>query len=141
MAAILGINAEAINKENIDDKRDEIVNLLTENATKIAEAQSQSYADLGEMLSRTKGWDTFTAAQKTSNKTIQNEINQLTSEQAHMMSNFGKQLQEGAGTDTMETYIGFMSDLYKEINQTQSGNIDVINREIQKYLEGKIKTV
>ena len=141
MATILGISAESIDSTNIDAKRDEIVSLLTDNATKIAEAQSDSYSELGKMLAQTKGWDTFTASQKASQETIQKEISDLTSTQAHTMSRFGQQLKESAGADTMQNYIGFMKDLYTEINETQFGNIDLNNREIQKNLDGTISTI
>ena len=117
MAAILGINAESIDKSNIDAKRDEIVDLLTANATNIAEAQSESYTNLATMLSQSKGWDVATAEIQASQDTIATEIRNLTAEQAHMMSNIGTQLQEGAGMETMKNYISHMSELYKKINE------------------------
>ena len=138
VAAILGISADSVTNADYG----KVTDLLTEKAKNIVETQSKSYEDLGAMLAKTKGWDIVTAAQAKNQKEIVDDIETLKSQQAHMMSKVGSQLEEGAGVDTMKNYIGYMNELYKEINtNSKFGNIDLDNREKLFNDDGSISTV
>ena len=140
LAALMSVSEEDVT-QNREILANQLKNDFLEKANNIAELQSKSYADLAAMMAQTQ-FDTIEkASTNKSQKRVAKQIENLTSEQAQMMSKIGLQLEAGAGTDTMKSYIGFMSDLYKEVNHTKFGNIDLNNREIQKNIDGTISTV
>ena len=118
IAAVLGVSADAV--EQAPNKyKDELTNKLTEKATNIAETQAQSYANLASMLAQTVGTSIIDSNGKViaqiseGQKTAINEqLSKLTSEQKNMLSSIGTALQEGAGIDSMRTFIKQATDIY-----------------------------
>ena len=123
MAAILGISASSITDTNINKYKQDIVNKLTDKAENIAEAQAESYAELGAMMAKAQGnildknGKLLGQQGKTSKEieqSIAEQIDNLKPEYAHLMSSVGSKLQEFAGEDTMSTFINQAYDIYSE---------------------------
>ena len=118
IAAVLGVTTDAVAAAP-DQYKDELTSKLTERATNIAETQAQTYTDLATMMAQTVGTSVIdgngeviakiSEEQKTA---INEQLSKLTSEQKNMLSSIGTALQEGAGTDSMRTFIKQATDIY-----------------------------
>ena len=74
VAAILGISAEEIKKDNFDDYKNQVVDLLTERATSLAEAQYESYEKLGAMMAEATYGSRQIAKKIKINKKLENKF-------------------------------------------------------------------
>ena len=118
IAAVLGVTTDAVAAAP-DQYKDELVNKLTERATNIAETQAQTYTDLATMMAQTVGTsvvdsngEVIAKISEEQKATINEQLSKLTSEQKNMLSSIGTALQEGAGTDSMRTFIKQATDIY-----------------------------
>ena len=139
IAAILGANATDITDSNIEQYKQEVVSKLTQNSQDIADAQVESYAQLSAMIAKSRGWTTAEASAYS--VPIRAELRKFTSEQIHLMSNIGSQLEQYAGADAMTEYINHMTKLYTQTNRGKFGNIDLNNRENWFNPDGSVSTV
>ena len=140
MAAILGISASSIDDSNIDKYRDEIVDKLTDKAINIAEAQAESYAELGAMMAKAQGnildkngnlVGQKGQTSKDIEKSISQQIDNLKPEYAHLMSSVGSQLQEFAGEDTMSAFVNAAYDIYNAQGEEAGKTINELNNLIE----------
>ena len=136
MAAILGISTSSITDKTIDKYKTDIVNKLTGNAEKIAEAQAESYSDLAAMMAKAQGnildkdGDIIGQNGKTNKQieqAISKQINDLKPEYAHLMSSVGSQLQEFAGEDTMAAFVNKAYDIYTAKGKNAGQTISELN--------------
>ena len=136
MAAILGISASSITDETIDKYKTDIVNKLTGNAEKIAEAQAESYSDLAAMMAKAQGnildkngniLGQNGKTNKQIEQAISKQISDLKPEYAHLMSSVGSQLQEFAGEDTMAAFVNKAYDIYMDKGERAGQTINELN--------------
>ena len=118
IAAVLGVTADVV--AGAPDKyKNELVDKLTNNAINIAETQAQTYTDLATMMAQTVGTSVVDSngniiAQISENQKqlITEQLSKLTSEQKNILSSVGSALQEGAGVESMRTFIQQATDIY-----------------------------
>ena len=135
IAAVLGVSADAV-AEAPDKYKDELTDKLAEKAANIAETQAQSYADLASMLAQTtsadvsqlidKNGQATTNAQKANQQAIKEQLDKLTTEQKNTLSSIGNALSEGAGAETMRTFIKQATDIYIKGTQESITALDSI---------------
>ena len=137
MAAILGISASSITDTNINKYKQDIVNKLTDKAENIAEAQAESYAELGTMMAKAQGNILDKSGKllgqqgKTSKEieqSIAKQIDNLKPEYAHLMSSVGSKLQEFAGEDTMATFVNEAYKIYTAKGENAGKTINELNK-------------
>lgn len=139
IAAVLGVSADAV-AEAPDKYKNELTDKLAEKATNIAETQAQSYADLASMLAQTTSADVSqlidengqatTKAQKANQQAIKEQLDKLTTEQKNTLSSIGNALSEGAGVETMRTFIKQATDIYTKGTQESITALDSIIKDV-----------
>ena len=139
IAAVLGVSADAV-AEAPDKYKNELIDKLAEKATNIAETQAQSYADLASMLAQTTSADVSqlidengqatTKAQKANQQAIKEQLDKLTTEQKNTLSSIGNALSEGAGVETMRTFIRQATDIYTKGTQESITALDSIIKDV-----------
>ena len=139
IAAVLGVSADAV-AEAPDKYKNELTDKLAKKATNIAETQAQSYADLASMLAQTTSADVSklidengqatTNAQKANQQAIKEQLDKLTTEQKNTLSSIGNALSEGAGAETMRTFIRQATDIYTKGTQESITTLDNIIKDV-----------
>ena len=115
IAALLNISQEEV--ESDPEKFSKILETrIQKEANSIAEAQSKSYADLAGMMAQT-AYGTIEHANYAGEGWITSQIDRLTAEQAHTMSNIGTMLRDSVGPETMSTFIEEATDIYTNESQ------------------------
>ena len=128
IAALLNISEEQVN-----DHREEFAKVLEnkvqKEATNIADAQSKSYEDLAAMMAQTTYGTIEHATNYAGGGWLTSQINRLTAEQAHTMSNIGTALRKNVGPEAMSAFIEDATDIYTNASQK---TIDKFNTIIGK---------
>ena len=127
IAAVLGVTEENV-KSNLNTYKEEVVNLFTNQAKNIADAQFKSYSELGRMMAQSKGLDLAAASTTTMQNSIASIMREFSAEEANILSTVGQTLEENVGAEAMETFITKASDIYLTGNKkTVNGFNDILN--------------
>ncbi len=125
LAAILGVTQSEVS-DNLSTYQNQAIDLLTERANSIVEAQSQSYAKLGEMMARASDVGLAAASTNTIQSSISKQIAELSTQQANTLSTIGQTLEQNVGPEAMETFIREASGIYLQKNEQLSKEFDGI---------------
>lgn len=125
LAAILGVTQSEVS-DNLSTYQNQAIDLLTERANSIVEAQSQSYAKLGEMMARASDVGLVAANTNTIQNSISKQIAELSTQQANTLSTIGQTLEQNVGPEAMETFIHEASGIYLQKNEQLSKEFDGI---------------
>ena len=125
IAAILGKTTDEVSN-NLDTYKKETVDLLTQKASDIAEAQSESYSKLAAMMAQTTLSNLTDAKQQQNQDLIARQIRDLKASEANTLSTVGQLLQEQVGTEAMSTFIKESSNIYLEKGEKTKDNFNKI---------------
>ena len=128
--AVLGLTAGTVTDANFDTYSDQVVNKLTEKASNIVQAQYESYSQLAGMMAQSAFGTIEKANTKQNQEAIRKQIQELSIQEADILSSIGQQLQENVGTDVMATFIEQASDIYLQKNQELTDEFNSILNEI-----------
>ncbi len=129
LAAILGVTQSEVSN-NLDTYQKQAIDLLTTRANSIVEAQSQSYAKLGEMMARASDVGFAAASTNTIQSSISKQIAELSTQQANTLSTIGQTLEQNVGPEAMETFIREASSIYLQKDEELSKEFDSILNDI-----------
>ena len=120
IAALLNVD-ESLVADDFKTYADQLANNVEERASKVMEAQAQTYSELGAMMAQAQygdinfqrsGW------QQTVASSVSEQILKLTAEQRNTLNTIGKTLQENVGTDAMSTFLNEASSIYLSTDES-----------------------
>lgn len=148
IAALLNISEDLITDKTFDTYADQLTTNIEERASKIIEAQVQTYNELGAMMAQAQYEDTEFVERngESAVKPIADLIQKLSAEQRTTLNTIGKSLQENVGSQAMSTFLKEASSIYLSNNESLTKEFDNVIRDISwdspiSRLEGYNKAI
>ena len=120
IAALLNVDEDLV-ADDFETYADQLANNVEERASKVMEAQAQTYSELGAMMAQAQYGDVNfqrSGWQQTVASSVSEQILKLTAEQRNTLNTIGKTLQENVGTDAMSTFLNEASSIYLSTDES-----------------------